>query len=138
MKSTQSKKNKLRDKLDAIFSKYIRIKHADCNGYCRCYTCGAIVPWTKIQCGHYMSRRFLSTRFMEQNVRPQCMKCNVLLHGEVQAYRRHLVDEIGENEVNKIEATAWNVVQKYYDFEYQELIKYYKTLFDKIKKEKGL
>ena len=60
-------KSKLRDKLDAVFSKYIRLKYSDDKGYCRCISCGKVFPWKEIQNGHYMSRRYMSTRFSEDN-----------------------------------------------------------------------
>lgn len=62
-------KSKLRDKLDAVFSKYIRLKYSDDKGYCRCISCGKVFPWKEIQNGHYMSRRYMSTRFSEDNCR---------------------------------------------------------------------
>ena len=39
--------SKLKKKLDAIFSKYIRLKDADKNGYVKCYTCGVKKYWEK-------------------------------------------------------------------------------------------
>lgn len=34
-----------KDKLDRIFSEYIRLRDADNNGYIRCISCGKIVFW---------------------------------------------------------------------------------------------
>ena len=69
-------KSKLVKKLDGIFSKYIRLKHSK-NGICTCYTCGRKYEIKKIHAGHFMSRRHYSTRWDEDNVRPQCYGCNV-------------------------------------------------------------
>ena len=69
-------KSKLVKKLDSIFSKYIRLKHSK-NGICTCYTCGRKYEVKKIHAGHFMSRRHYSTRWDEDNVRPQCYFCNV-------------------------------------------------------------
>jgi hypothetical protein len=69
-------KSKLVKKLDSIFSKYIRLKYSK-NGICVCYTCGRKYDVKKIQAGHFMSRRHYSTRWDEDNVRPQCYGCNV-------------------------------------------------------------
>ena len=132
------KKTDYKKKLDEVFSQYIRLKYSDKRGYCRCISCGRIHFWKDIQNGHYMSRRYLSTRFLENNCRPQCVACNIFNQGNIQMYRRGLVEQIGEDAVNMVEVTARTHVAKYTDFEYQELIKYYKALRDKLKKEKGL
>lgn len=132
------KKPDYKKKLDEIFSQYIRLKHSNDKGYCRCISCGRIHFWKDIQNGHYMSRRYLSTRFHENNCRPQCVSCNIFNQGNAQMYRRGLISEIGEEAVDLIEVRAKTLTVHYSDFEYQELYKYYKALVDEMKKEKGL
>lgn len=131
-------KQKLREKLDEVFSKYIRLKHSDNNGYCRCISCGKIVFWKQIQNGHYMSRRYLSTRFSEDNCRPQCVSCNMFNQGNIQMYRRGLISEIGEQRVDLVEARARQETAKYSEFEYIELIKYYSKEVMRLLREKHL
>lgn len=63
----------LKEKLDKVFSYYIRLRDADENGYCKCCTCGKKFHWKKIQNGHWISRGKLSTRFHEQNCNSQCL-----------------------------------------------------------------
>jgi hypothetical protein len=139
IKSTKkSRKTNYKEKLDKVFSIYIRVKYAMRGGFCRCISCGKIVFWKEIQNGHYMSRRYMSTRFAEDNCRPQCVACNIFNQGNIQAYRRNLIKEIGEQRVDLIEMRARTEVKHYSDFEYQELIKYYTLLTEKLKKEKGL
>lgn len=132
------KKTDYKKKLDEVFSQYIRLKHSNDKGYCRCISCGRIHFWKNIQNGHYMSRRYLSTRFDENNCRPQCVACNMFNQGNIQMYRRGLIEEIGEAAVDAVEVKARTTVGNYTDFEYQELYKYYKALVDRMKKEKGL
>lgn len=129
---------KLRDKLDEVFSKYIRLKYSDNNGYCRCISCGSIHFWKNIQNGHYMSRRYMSTRFAEDNCRPQCVACNMFNQGNIQMYRRGLIKEIGEQRVDLIEARARQETCKRSAFEYQELIKHYSAEVVRLLKEKHL
>lgn len=132
------KKTDYKKKLDEVFSQYIRLKYSNDKGYCRCISCGRIHFWKDIQNGHYMSRRYLSTRFDENNCRPQCVACNIFNQGNAQMYRRGLIAEIGEAAVDMVEIRAKTVNGHYTDFEYQELCKYYKALVNKLKKEKGL
>ena len=85
-----------------------------------------------------MSRRYMSTRFDENNCRPQCVACNIYNQGNIQMYRLGLIKQIGENNVNMVEVKARTTVKKYSDFEYSELIKYYTILVNKLKKDKGI
>lgn len=125
-------------KLDEVFSKYIRLKYAMPNGICQCISCGSFKHWKKLQNGHYMSRRYMATRFDEDNCRPQCVACNIFNQGNAQMYRRGLINQIGEQRVNLVEYRAKNEVKKYSDFEYKELIKYYSALVEKLQEEKGI
>lgn len=105
---------KLRKKLDDVFSKYIR-------GLSRkCFTCG--LPAS--QCGHFMKRGNDATRWDENNARPQCWNCNVQLEGNVDVFRKRLIDEIGLEEVAAIEVMARDV-RKFSAPELQELIDKY-------------
>ena len=134
--STKKKtsKAKLVEKLDKVFSQYIRLKYSS-NGYCRCISCGRIHHWKEIQCGHYMSRRYLSTRWSEDNCRPQCVACNVFNQGNIQAYRLALVKEIGQQRVDLVEARARQESCKYGEFELEALIKHYSKEVSNLLKE---
>lgn len=62
--------------LDAIFSRYIRIKYANDDGLVKCFTCPKVLHWTMIQNGHYAGRGNKGVRFLETDCRPQCGNCN--------------------------------------------------------------
>jgi hypothetical protein len=63
--------------LDDVFSKFIRCRDADRHtGMSWCRTCGAPGRWQDFQCGHYLKRRFLGTRWDERNCNTQCGICN--------------------------------------------------------------
>lgn len=136
----KSKKDKSywEKKLDEIFSQYIRLKHSDSNGVCRCITCGKPVFWKDIQNGHYMSRVYRSTRFDENNCRPQCMPCNVFLHGNISKFRKSLVEELDGEMVDMIETKAWSITMKYTALEYEEMYHRYKEEVERLRKEKGI
>ena len=59
--------SKLKKELDKWFSLYIRLRKATDTGLAQCYTCGKVDHYKKLQCGHFQSRKFLPTRFNEQN-----------------------------------------------------------------------
>lgn len=131
-------KSKLRDKLDVVFSKYIRLKHSDDRGNCRCISCGKVFYWKDIQNGHYMSRRYMSTRFSEDNCRPQCVACNIFNQGNIQMYRRALIKQIGEQRVDLIEVRAKQESKNWSLFEYKAMIDFYQKEVDKLLEEKHL
>ena len=71
---------------DKYFSIWIRTKDADSNGMVACYTCKKQDHWKKMDCGHYISRKYLSTRYYEKNCKPQCKHCNVFSEGNKPAF----------------------------------------------------
>ena len=118
------KKPDLKAKLDKVFSEYIR-KRDTRNGVFKCISCGRILPYEQADCGHYINRKHMATRFDEMNCNAQCRSCNRFDEGNIQGYRRGLVALYGEQQVNLLEAKKHNC-RKYSDFEYEVLIKHYK------------
>lgn len=84
-----------------LFSKYIRQKWA-VNDICECITCDQPFHVKKIQAGHFISRRYLNTIFDEQNVMPQCYRCNVLLHGQQWLFGKKLDLMFGNGTAEKL------------------------------------
>ena len=60
------KKPNLKAKLDRIFSEYIRLRDANPQGYTVCISCGKIVPWKESDCGHFINRSHMATRFKDR------------------------------------------------------------------------
>lgn len=70
---------------DTYWSLATRLRFATLkNGeyWAECITCGVEKPVKALQCGHFMSRQYNSTRFVEQNTAPQCYGCNVMQQGK--------------------------------------------------------
>lgn len=112
--------SQLKKKLDAIFSIYIRKKYEK-NGYIRCYTCSAQKLFGDIQCGHFVSRSYLATRFEEKNCRPQCVGCNIFGGGKTVMFA-NLLEIESEGIVKQLYIQAKQIIK---DFPYQEKIEYY-------------
>ena len=118
-------KSKLKKKLDAIFSKYIRWYYADANGYVECYTCGITKPVKEMQCGHFQSRRHYATRWHTDNCKPQCVKCNMFMQGNIWVYGNKLKAEIGDVKFNELIQLS-NTTVKYTQQDYLDMLEYYK------------
>jgi hypothetical protein len=99
------------DALDSVFSHYIRQKAADDDGMVGCFTCTAIGHWKTMQCGHYFSRKSLSTRWDERNVRVQDMHCNVFIGGNYPVFGVRLAQEIGADGMAELERLNKQVVK---------------------------
>ena len=124
------KKPDLKAKLDKVFSEYIR-KRDTRNGVFKCISCGRILPYEQADCGHYINRKHMTTRFDEMNCNAQCRSCNRFDEGNIQGYRRGLVALYGEQQVTLLETKKHNF-RKYSDFEYEVLIKHYKEEIKKL------
>ena len=83
----------LTNDLDIIFSQLIRLKEADADGMLKCFTCDEVKHWKHMQCGHYISRAQMPTRFSEKNCRPQCKTCNEDKHGNLIVFAERLEAE---------------------------------------------
>ena len=94
-------KSKLVKKLDSVFSLFVRKSNADHKGFCECVTCGRKYHYKKIQAGHFMSRKHYSTRFDEDNVKPQCYGCNVMSQGRQYEYSIYLGKELSDELLRK-------------------------------------
>ena len=83
----------LKRQLDQVFSEWIR-RSANITACC---SCGAVKPWKELQCGHFVSRVRLATRWEPKNCAPQCGACNVLRRGNPIGYSQYLIRTYGPN-----------------------------------------
>lgn len=134
---TVKKRPDLKAKLDKEFSLFIRLRDCMANGYFKCISCGQIKPFEQADCGHYFSRTHLSTRFDENNCHAECRHCNRFKADHLEGYRENLIEKIGQQKFILLKAKA-SRTSKITDFDYEQLIKYYKALNIKLRKEKGI
>lgn len=113
-KSPLNKKSKnpipaLRHKADQLFSKAIRYRDGELRGdiwWCLCITCDTWKPMGIMHAGHFMSRRFPSTRWDEENVNAQCAGCNMFGGGEQYKYSLALDIKYGDGTAEKLALQA--------------------------------
>lgn len=89
-------RSNLIEKLDRVFSQFIRLEASDDNGYCKCISCGRIDHWKDLHCGYYIDRRHMNTRYDVDNCNPQCPTCNVGLSGNLPSYLEAIGETLGE------------------------------------------
>ena len=117
-------------KLDTVFSIYIRRKDA-INDVAQCVTCGKRDHWSKLQNGHWASRRHYSTRWDERNCNVQCAGCNVFRAGEIYLYTKYLCSKYGDNSPEELHILSHKIV-KFADVDLIDLINHYQKLLDSL------
>ena len=130
---TASKESTLKIKLDKVFSEFIRLRDST-GGMFQCISCGRTLPYNQADCGHYINRKHMSTRFSEINCNAQCRSCNRFDEGNIQGYRRGLIAKYGEKSVLLLEASK-NQVNKIAEYEYKAMIAHYKKEIKRLKAE---
>lgn len=104
---------KLKKEALDLFTKLIKLEHQR-DGKVRCYTCGKVLQpgTTDCQLGHFLPRgAYPGLTFERDNVRIQCMRCNVWLHGNVFEFRARLINELGEDKVLELELRRHSTVK---------------------------
>ena len=129
--------SQLTKKLDTVFSVYIRLVNSNKHGKVKCFTCDRIDYYKSMQNGHFQSRRFMSTRFHENNCAPQCYACNVGLSGMQYEFGRQLDLKYGNGTADKMVSLS-KAVKKFTTDEMLELIEHYKIQVDQLKHEKSI
>lgn len=127
----------LKKRLDSAFSRYIRLKYADADGFVECYTCGIRKEWKKMQCGHFVSRQYLSLRWDENNCRPQDVGCNIWGNGKFLDFEERLKKELGAEVVEKLKQRRHDIVKRDYSW-YNEQIQCYEKKVSQLTKKLGI
>lgn len=120
------------------FSRYIRVRDAKpFTGVCTCFTCGRIRNWKDMDCGHGIGRQHMATKYHEANNHAQCKLCNGFEEGRKDLYAENVDLKYGKGTWNKLLVLSRGI-SKLGKFEFDQMAKYYKAEFERIKKEKNI
>jgi len=122
---------------DKYFSLFIRLRDSDENGIGTCCTCGAMKPVKEMDCGHFIKRQHMATRFSEINCAVQCKRCNAFEQGRDTDFKRYLLNKYGEKIVNLLEFSRHNGKGPK-GFELEIIAKEYKRKAEELAKEKHI
>ena len=113
----------------AIVNKWIRLRDKEE----LCISCGKHINGVE-HASHYLSSGGHSNvRFHEDNIWKSCYKCNVMLSGNQLEYRKRLIEKIGADRVEWLEANG-SIVKKWTIEELKEIQDFYRK---KIKDEES-
>lgn len=128
---------KLIEKLDKIFSEYIRLRDVDTSGYGRCISSGKIVHWKEADAGHYINRAHMATRYHEKNVHLQSRFDNRFREGNMLGYTKGLIKKYGAGILDELEILK-NQTSRYSNFDLQVLINEYTKKVKQLHEDKGI
>lgn len=136
-KSKRSKRSPKTPKLSVLkkkawdwFSKYIRLKYARQDGQVECVTCKVWRPWKDMQAGHFIDGRTNAILFDERGVHPQCMGCNIFLHGNKVEYFIFMKEAYGHDVIDDLRMKRKQTLKVYPDT-YERMIEHYKEEVEK-------
>tara|TARA_R110000787_G_scaffold136197_1_gene248701 strand:+ start:2102 stop:2494 length:393 start_codon:yes stop_codon:yes gene_type:complete len=116
--------------LDNIFSIYIRLRESK-NEIVTCFTCNKKEHYKKFHCGHFQSRRHISTRWDEVNCQVQCAGCNSFRGGEQFIFGRNLDIKYGRGTAENLLIKSKQIL-KLSILDLKSLINKYNSLVDSI------
>ena len=141
-KAKQWKKRKAQTKKELLtVQDWLKIAQQAFNAYIRerdkgkpCISCLNDKP-KKINAGHFYSsggHKYLT--FDESNVHLQCEHCNTYLSGNLNEYRKNLLERIGEAELKRLDKDCHKVA-KYTRQELEEITKKYKQKLKELRND---
>lgn len=136
----KTKRQRLVEKLDRVFSEYVRLYNTDDYGYGNCVTCNARKFYKEADCGHFVTRAKKSVRWLHEpplvNASLQCKQCN-MNGGEQYTHGQMLDAKYGEGTADEVmrlgqQTKQWDL------YELQEMLEKYKIKLKKLKVTKVL
>lgn len=92
-------------RLDVVFGKFIRRRDTE-NGYGKCCSCNKIISYRDGDSGHFVNRRWMATRWREDNSHFQCRSCNRFEEGNAAGYALFMLDKYGREHVEYLRALS--------------------------------
>ena len=117
----------LKKKCDTAFSIFIRTQDVARDGTTECITCRVRKPWREQQCGHFVSRVYLATRYRTDNAHQQCGACNVLRRGNMVSYSAYMITAYGVEIIDSLLSIRSKTV-KFSRSDYEEMIERFNRL----------
>lgn len=126
---------KLVDEVACQLQRLVRLKAANDQGMIKCCSCHRWYHWKEMDGGHYISRKYTSTKIMEENINSQCKSCNGWGDASTgHQYYIFMVDMYGKDFVEKLEAMK-HVPTKHNRAELMEMKKENAALIKQLERE---
>jgi hypothetical protein len=136
-KPKKTDRQRLINKLDTIFSEFIRLRDSDKNGICKCITSGEYFHWQSCDAGHFITRDNMATRWDETNVNAQGRGDNRFKSGKQYEHGLAIDKKHGQGTADKLLFKSKGVCN-WQDFEVEAMYSYYKREVKALKAERGM
>lgn len=143
-KKKKSSKRKWIEKLDSVFSVFIRLRDTNDEGIGFCISSGKPIYYrimqdgkvrTNCDCGHFENRRKLSVRFNEVNCNAQSIAENRFNEGNKNNYEKNLILKFGKDKVELVKVLS-NQRSNYTEFDLEILYRHYEKLVEQLLNKK--
>lgn len=124
MKQKTHNRSWWKKRADEWFSKFIRWRDKG-----QCYTCKYKNDPKRLQCGHFVPRQYLATRYNEINNHAQCYACNMLFNGQPDIYAINLKRDFGNDIVEELNSLRSKIIV---DMNYEEIAFIYKKKYENL------
>jgi len=119
----------LKKELWETFALYMKKRYSEDGLHVKCYTCDVEmeIGTKNCQLGHWLPKKpFPYHYWNENNVRPQCFRCNQWMEGNSETFRRRLQAEIGVKKVDEMYASRMHKSPTRNESWYKAMIDKYK------------
>jgi len=122
------------DNAAVLLQRLVRLKASDDNGYCSCVTCGRSAHYKTMDGGHYFSRRHSRLKLYEEQINPQCKRCNMMMGDPIvqDAYKDFLVETYGSRRIEALKRLTYLPPKK---FDREEVMQFSRDLKERIKEQ---
>lgn len=117
-----------------VYSDYLLLSKCDEKWLCKCLTCKSVLPRHSqyMHPAHFRTAwTSLKYKFVDDNVRPCCMQCNVIKNGNYQVYTLIMIDRFWRERVDNILSDQETITIK--NREYAEKILQWYNILHNIK-----
>jgi hypothetical protein len=125
------------DRLDTVFSLFVRLFYADQSGTCVCFTCGRPCNYRDCDAAHGVPRQHQMVRYDLRNVHIGCHECNRINYGEMEAYAIAVDKKYGAGTWDELRSLSRQTCKRT-KAEINEMAQHYRSEVARLKKEKGL
>ena len=132
----KSDRQKLEEKLDRIFSVFIRLRDCDENWIVVCPLCWRKWFRREAQNMHFRKRTFKKYKFSEINCHAWCEHCNVMLNWNEWMYSLRMVKNYWYDIARRLKTDK--STHKIHTYEFEEMIEHYLECVKELAEEKNL
>lgn len=113
--ATKPSPKTLKNKADQLFSRIVRARG-------ECHRCRRRPPEVVLHCSHIMSRKYVATRWDEDNAQAICQGCHFWQHANPAENALFLISSVGEDKLADLRERAISYPGRIARVSYEEIV----------------